>query len=54
MTNNNIMGVRKVITYPDLSIAIECLPEGFLFVPRQTFLLYLVLILTVSVSRTDV
>lgn len=39
MTNNNIMGVRKVIAYPDLNIAIECLPEGFLFVPRQTFLL---------------
>ena len=35
------MGVRKVIAYPDLSIAIECLPEGFLFVPRQTFLLYI-------------
>ena len=35
------MGVGKVITYPDLSIAIECLPEGFLFVPRQTFLLYI-------------
>lgn len=25
MTNNNIMGVRKVIAYPDLSIAIICL-----------------------------
>ena len=31
------MGVGKVIAYPDVSIAIECLPEGFLFVPRQTF-----------------
>ena len=48
------MGVRKVITYPDLNIAIECLPEGFLFVPRQTFLLYIDTDLTVSVSRTDV
>ena len=35
------MGVRKVIAYPDLNIAIECLPEGFLFVTRQTFLLYI-------------
>ena len=25
MTNNNIMGVRKVINYPDLRIAIICL-----------------------------
>ena len=35
------MGVRKVIAYPDLNIAIECLPSNEQETLWQTFLLYI-------------
>ena len=54
MTNNNIMGVRKVITYPDLRIAIICLSRVSCSFLGRHFCYILILILTVSVSVIDV
>ena len=52
MTNNNIMGVGKVIAYPDVSIAI-IVCRGFLVRSSADIFCYiLILILTVSVLFT--